>query len=124
MKFNKIYFTLFLILFVVEICISSFLETGFIRHTFGDFLVVIMLYCFFKSFIDLKPIIIGLIVLCIALIVEFLQLTPFLEWLNLQDNTFAKIILGSTFHLSDLLAYTLGFVTILIIENKLNHPNF
>ncbi|MCK0110305.1 DUF2809 domain-containing protein [Flavobacteriaceae bacterium S0825] len=121
MKFSKIYFILFLMLFTIEAYIAYFLKSGFIRHTFGDFLVVIMLYCLFKSFIDLKPITLGLIVLSIAFIVEFLQLTPLLELMNLQDNKTAKIIFGSTFHVSDLLAYTLGIMTTIIIEKKLNN---
>jgi len=121
MKFNKTYFLLFLVLFVIAALIAIYLKTGFIRHTFGDFLVVIMLYCFLKSFIDREPKAIAIIVLFISFSVEFLQLTPFLEWINLKDNTYAKIILGSTFHVSDLVAYTLGIVTVLIIENKLNN---
>ena len=121
MKFNKFYFLLFLILFCIVFCIAYFLKTGFIRHTFGDFLVVIMLYCFLKSFIDIKPIVMALIVLCISFLIEFLQLTPFLEWLNMNDNTFAKIVLGSTFHVSDLIAYTLGVLSIIIVELKLMH---
>lgn len=121
MRFSKTYFILFLILFAIEACIAYFLKSGFIRHTFGDFLVVIMLYCFFKSFIDIKPITLGLIVLSIAFIVEFLQLTSFLEWMSLQDNKAAKIVFGSTFHVSDLVAYTLGIMTTIIIEKKLNN---
>lgn len=121
MKFSKTYFILFLILFTIEACIAYFLKSGFIRHTFGDFLVVIMLYCFFKSFIDIKPITLGLIVLYIAFIIEFSQLTPLLEWLNLQDNKAAKIVFGSTFHVSDLVAYTIGIMTTIIIEKKLNN---
>lgn len=108
-------------LLAIEICIAYFLKSGFIRHTFGDFLVVIMLYCFFKSVFNMKPIQIALIVLLIAFIVEFLQLTPMLNWLNLQDSNIAKIVFGSTFHVSDLVAYSLGVLSILIIENKFNN---
>jgi len=63
----------------------------------------------------------AIIVLFISFIIEFLQLTPFLEWLNLHDNTLAKTVLGSTFQVSELIAYTLGILTVLIIENKLNN---
>jgi hypothetical protein len=65
----------------------------------------------------------ALIVLLIAFIIEFLQLTPFLEMLNLRDNTFAKIVLGSTFHVSDLIAYSLGVLSIIIVELKLKQTN-
>ena len=124
MKFNKFYFLLFLILFSLEFGIAYFIKKGFIRHTIGDFLVVIMLYCFLKSFIDIKPIVMAIIVLLIAFIIEFLQLTPFLEWLNLQNNAYAKIVLGSTFNVLDLIAYSLGVLLIIIVELKRKQTNF
>ena len=77
MRFSKTYFILFLILFTIEACIAHFLKSGFIRHTFGDFLAIIMLYCLLKSFINIKPIPAAIIVLLISFTIEFLQLTPF-----------------------------------------------
>lgn len=121
-KFNPYHFVMFIILLCIETMIAIFLKDGFIRHTFGDFLVVILLYCFFKSFIRGKSFQIALAVCAIAYTIEFLQLTNFLEWLHLKDNTFAKIILGSTFHISDLIAYTIGIISILIFEH-LSHGN-
>ncbi|MFC5195284.1 DUF2809 domain-containing protein [Bizionia hallyeonensis] len=119
LHFNRIYFLGFVILFIIEGLIAYFLKTGFIRHTFGDFLIVILLYCFAKSFINAKPIPVAFAVLLFAFIIEFLQLGNLLEHLKLQNNTFAILILGSTFHVSDLIAYTLGIVTVLIFELKL-----
>ncbi|MCB0461800.1 MAG: DUF2809 domain-containing protein [Flavobacteriaceae bacterium] len=119
MTFKKTYFALFLILLLIEICIAYFLKTGFIRHTFGDFLVVILLYCFLRSFVNIKPIPTAFLVLFISFAIEFLQLTPFLEWMNLQDNYLAKTVLGSTFHISDLVAYTLGVISIVIVESRI-----
>ena len=37
----------------------------------------------------------------------------------LIKNIYAKIILGSTFLITDLIAYSLGVLTVLIIDNKL-----
>jgi hypothetical protein len=71
-----------------------------------------------KSFINIKSIPLAIIVLLISFTIEFLQLTSFLEWIGLQHNTLAKTILGSTFQISDLIAYTLGILTITIIESK------
>lgn len=122
MKFNKHYFLAFLILFCIEALIAIYLKDGFIRHTFGDYLVVILLYCFLKSFIKDKSFHIALAVFIISYAIEFLQLFKLLELLNLQKNSVANIVLGSTFHVSDLIAYTLGIITILIFEN-LNHGN-
>lgn len=120
LQFNISYFVAFIVLFTIEALISIYLKEGFIRHTFGDFLVVILLYCFFKSFIKDREFQVALVVFIISYIIEFLQLTSFLELLNLESNSIAKTVLGSTFHLSDLVAYTLGIISILIFEHLSN----
>ncbi|MCF7560439.1 DUF2809 domain-containing protein [Sabulilitoribacter multivorans] len=119
MKLNKTYLIIAIILLTTEVLIAIYLKTGFIRHTFGDYLAVILLYSIIKSFIPENHFKIAISVLVIAFIIEFLQLTNYLEMLNLQDNYLAKLILGSTFHISDLIAYTLGIITVLIIEYKI-----
>lgn len=117
-KFNRNYFIATWILFSMEVLIAVFLKDGFIRHTFGDYLVVILLYCFFKSFIDAKPIYIASVVLVIAFAIEFLQMANLLEFLSLQNNNLAILVLGSTFQIGDLIAYSLGILSILIFEHK------
>ncbi|PIA82303.1 hypothetical protein BFR04_11120 [Gaetbulibacter sp. 4G1] len=122
LQFNKIYLIIAALLFITEVFIATFFKYGFIRYTFGDYLVVILLYCFFKSFIEVNPFKLAISVLAFAFSIEFLQLINILETLNLQNNHLAKLILGSTFHISDLVAYTLGIITVLIVEYKLqNH---
>ena len=118
--FNKAYFILFLLLFIVEALIATYLKSGFIRHTFGDYIVVMVVYCFMMSFIKLKPIHVAIITFLIAFTIEFLQLTSLLSWLGLESNSLAKLVLGSTFEVTDLLAYLLGIVTVLFIELQLN----
>ncbi|KAA5824067.1 DUF2809 domain-containing protein [Algibacter amylolyticus] len=118
MKLNKTYLLLTILLFTIETLIAIYLKTGFIRHTFGDFLCVILLYCFFKTFIEGHHFKIAVIVLAIAFTVEFLQLTNFLELFNLHNNQLAKLILGSTFQISDLVAYSLGIISVIILEYK------
>ena len=120
-KFNKPFFTLSMLLFFSEVCIATFLTEGFIRHTFGDFLVVILMYCTIRSFMKTKPIYIASTVLIIAFGIEFLQLYNLLEYLNLSDNTLATIILGSTFETSDLVAYTFGIISIYLIDKNLTN---
>lgn len=106
----------------MEVLIAMYLKTGFIRHTFGDFMAVILLYCFFKSFIQENHFKIALSVLLLAFIIEFLQLINILSMFNLQNNHLIKLLLGTTFHFSDLVAYTLGILTVLLFEYKLqNH---
>ncbi|MFV0564661.1 MAG: DUF2809 domain-containing protein [Flavobacteriaceae bacterium] len=119
LTFNKTYAFISLLIFIAEVLIATSLKTGFIRHTFGDFLVVVLMYMGIKSVVNVNPIKLSFIVLVIAFTVEFLQLTPFLKTLGIQDKLWAKLIFGNTFNLTDLAAYTLGILSILIIDIKL-----
>ena len=118
MKFNIRIFTVFILLFTIEVVIALYVKQPFIRFVFGDFLIVIMLYYFFKSFLKAPSLNIALGVLLFAYIIEFLQLTKLLEELHLKNNTFANLIFGNTFSVTDLVAYTFGIITVLIIEKK------
>lgn len=118
MTFNIRSFKLFLSLFLIEILIAIFLKDGFIRHTFGDFLVVILMYYFIQSFVKLKPIYITITVLIISFSVEFLQLIDILNILNIKKNTFTNLVLGTTFQITDLIAYFLGVCTVVLIEKN------
>lgn len=123
LQFNKVYFFSFIGLLIVETAIALFLTNGFLRSTFGDYLVVILIYCFVKSIINIKPLPTAIGVLMFAFTIEFLQLFNILEFLNLKGNKIANTILGSTFHLSDLISYTLGIISILILEYKFHTRN-
>lgn len=120
-QFNKLYFVYFVILLIIEVAIAIFIKEGFIRSSFGDFLVVMLIYCFVNSFIKAKSITIAIGVLIFAFIIEFLQLFQILKSLNLQNNKILATVFGNTFQMSDLIFYTLGVITILIIEYKLWH---
>ena len=122
LQLNKTYLIIAILLFIIEVLIAVFLKTGFIRHTFGDYLVVILIYCFCKSFIKIESFKLGVLVLMFAFSIEFLQLTNFLELLNLQNNHLAKLLLGTSFRVTDLVAYTLGVISTILIENKLQTP--
>ena len=118
MKFNANYFIAFLILLITEILIAIFIKQPFIRYVFGDFLVVILMYCFLKSFIKAASIYIAIFVLIFAYTIEIMQKYNTLALLNLENNKLANIILGNTFEFTDLIAYTLGVITIYIIDKK------
>ncbi|MDD7885354.1 DUF2809 domain-containing protein [Flavivirga sp. 57AJ16] len=116
LKFNKKYLIITLILLAIEILIAIYLKYGFVRHTFGDYLVVILLYYFIKSFIKTTPFIIAIPVLIFSFLIELLQLINILDILNLNNNHLLKLIFGSTFQITDLVAYSLGILSVLIIE--------
>ena len=118
MTFNLKYFLISIILFLSEIFIAKY-TTGFIRHTIGDYLCVILIYAFIKSFVKISDLKTASIVLLIAYTVEFLQLT---NLQNFYPNEYAntlKLVLGTSFSIGDLVAYTLGIISTLLIEHKL-----
>ncbi|WP_411893717.1 DUF2809 domain-containing protein [Winogradskyella sp. A2] len=117
LQFNKYYLVLAHSLFLMEVAIAFIIKTGFIRYTFGDYLVVILLYAIIRGCTNLKVWVSALVVLLIAYLIEMLQLVHFLTYFNLENNPTANLILGSTFQMGDLLAYTLGILTVLIFEH-------
>lgn len=118
LKFNKLYFFMFLIILFMEVGIATFIKGGFIRHTFGDVLAVILLYCLIKSVLNIKPRYASICALIIAYSIEFLQLTSFLKNIGLKNNMIAEIIFGNTFSITDLLAYASGIIIVLIAEKQ------
>lgn len=115
LTFNKNYFIAFIILFLIEVGIAIYFKEGFIRHTFGDFLVVILLYCLFKSYLQGSEVVIVIFTLGITYVIEFLQCTDFLKYLGLAHSKWANLVFGNSFSVQDLIAYTLGVTTVLII---------
>jgi hypothetical protein len=110
-------FLLFAImLFVIEVLIALYVHDSIIRPYVGDYLVVIMMYCFVKAFIKASPFAVAIGVLLLAYLIEFLQYFNFLEAIGLEKNKIARIVLGHGFEWIDLIAYTLGIGTVLWLE--------
>ena len=116
LKFNRQYFILAVLLFVIEILIALFAHDKIIRPYIGDFLVVILIYCFLKSFINTPVLATALSVLILSYVVEILQLFNLIGRLGLQNPGLARVILGSSFEWIDLVAYTIGIGLVLFIE--------
>ena len=116
MRFNKLYFTLTLLLLLIEIFIGTYVHDAVIRPFGGDFLVVILLYCFVKTSLNkpFLPVAIG--VLLFAYTAEGSQYFHLVSWLGLQHSKAAVILLGSTFSWADMLCYTLGIGLVIAIE--------
>ena len=73
LKFERKYFFSAMILFLVEVFIALFVHDNFIRPFFGDVLVVILIYCFIKSFINSPVVVTAVAVLLFAYAIEVLQ---------------------------------------------------
>ncbi|HEY0427434.1 MAG TPA: DUF2809 domain-containing protein [Pyrinomonadaceae bacterium] len=117
--FNKKYLFLTAAIFVVEVCIALFIKDTIVRPFVGDALVVILIYCFFKIFLDVSYWKIAPGVLFFACCIEVLQYFDYVALLHLENNRAISVILGRTFELMDFAAYFAGFLFIILIE-KLN----
>ena len=116
-KFRYRYFIFAVIIFLVEVFIALFVHDEIIRPHIGDLLVVILIYCFLRSFINISVWKMAVFVLIFAYIVEMLQDFKIIEILGLGQYQLAGIIIGTSFSWIDILAYTLGIGIVLIIEN-------
>jgi len=116
--FSLKYFLLTCILMIIEICIALFLHDSFIRPYFGDFLVVILIYCFVRSFLNVSVWKTAITVLLFAWFVEVMQYFQLVQKLGLENNQLARTIIGSSFGWEDMAAYTFGIIAILLLERK------
>jgi len=115
-RFQKNYFLLTLLLFLIEVLIAAYVHDAIIRPYVGDFLVVILLYCFVKSFWNGPTLVVAISVLLFSYTIEILQYFHWVNLLGLQHSRIATIVLGSSFEWIDLIAYTAGIATVLLIE--------
>lgn len=107
-----------LLLFAVEICIALFVHDGFIRPYLGDVLVVILIYCFVKTFVKVAVRKAALGVLLFSFGIEFLQYANIIEMLGLQDNKLARTVIGTSFAWEDLVAYAAGILLVIAVEKR------
>ena len=117
-RFHKTYFLLTVILFITEVLIAIYVRDRFVRPYLGDFLVVMLVYCFIRTFLNLSVMRVAVFTLLFAYVVEFAQYLNMLKALGLEENRLLRIVLGSSFEWGDMLAYTLGVVFIVLIEHS------
>ncbi|PIF63556.1 DUF2809 domain-containing protein [Flavobacterium sp. 11] len=116
LQFNRTYFAFTIFLFLLETVIALFVHDNFIRPYFGDFLVVMLLYCFLKSFLNVSVWAAAGLVLLFSFAIETAQYFNMVEKLGLQHYKIAKVVLGNSFAWMDLLAYVLGILAVISIE--------
>lgn len=121
LRFHKTFFLLTVLLFLVEIVIAFFVHDKFVRPYVGDFLVVIFLYCFFRSFFKTPYGRIALLVLLFSYAIEVSQYFHLIRRLGWQHSRLAILILGNGFAWGDLVAYTLGILLVVGIEKSTPH---
>lgn len=115
-KFNVNYFLIAIVLFITEALIAAFMHDNFIRPWFGDYLVVMLIYCFIRAFMAIPVMPAALFVLLLSYGIEMAQYFNVLDVLGLRNSATANLVLGNYFSWTDILAYSLGVATLIAIE--------
>ena len=112
MKQRIYYLLIFIALFALETLIALTLHGGFIRLYLGDVIVVWVVYCFVQAVLGGRNnhYAVALAVMIFAFAVEFLQAINIVGILGLQDNTFLRTVIGTSFSWGDIVCYAVGTV--------------
>ena len=116
LTFNSRYLLATVIIFVTELGIALFVNDRFVRPFVGDALVVVLIYCFVRIFLNVNYSTAALGVLVFACAIEILQYFDYVRRLGLEDNRVLSTALGRTFEWLDFAAYFAGFLLIIAGE--------
>ncbi|MBT1687090.1 ribosomal maturation YjgA family protein [Dawidia soli] len=116
LTFNKRYGALALVILLIEFLIAGYVHDALIRPYLGDVLVVILLYCFVRTFLSTPVLPTAIGVLLFSYFVELLQYLRIVEVLGLGKSTIARIVIGTLFSWLDILCYTAGIAVVLAVE--------
>ena len=125
--FNKKYLLLTTLIFAIEVFIGLFIRDTLIRPFVGDVLVVVLIYCFLRIFLNNTYWKLAFGVFLFACVIEILQYFDYVALLHLENYRIISIILGRTFEWLDFIAYLTGLLFILAVEkifqSRENHFN-
>lgn len=117
LQFSSKYALLALALFFIEVIIATYLKHfTFIRNYFGDFLVVILLYCMAKTLYPFKAKRLAIGIFIFACLIETLQYFHIADLLNLQKDGIARIVTGTQFGFEDIAMYAGGCVLVWLLD--------
>ena len=113
------------LLLAVELVIGLYMHDRFIRPFVGDLLVVWLIFFLCRSLLitSWPRLLLAVWLFCCA--VEFGQYWRLVEVLHLEQVPLARIVIGATFDGNDLLAYTLGALslyTLLRFQQRRSSP--
>lgn len=100
----------------IEIAIARFVHDDFVRPYLGDSLAVVAVYLALRAVTPLGVVAAVAIAFAFACAIEVGQFFHLVDLLDLGTNWVARMVLGTTFGLTDFLAYAGGAVCVLAIE--------
>jgi hypothetical protein len=91
---------------------------SFIRPFVGDYLVMILIYLFSRTWLkgNDRVQILGVLLFCYS--VEIAQKFNLVQILGLEQYRLARIIIGTHYDVRDLVAYSLAALTLLMFKNN------
>ena len=116
--FRSKYGLLALAFFIIEVLIALYVHDAFVRPFVGDYLVVFLMYCAVFTFWDTHFLNASVTVLMFSYLIETLQYLHFVRYMGWEKHRLIAVVLGTDFSWYDMIAYTLGFLTILIVEYR------
>ncbi len=122
-RFHKTYFFLTILIFIIEVLIALYVRDNFVRPYLGDVLVVILIYCFIRSFFRWPVVPVAIGVLLFAFAIETLQYLNIVERLGLKDSKLANVVIGNSFAWKDMLCYVAGIAVVLAAEYYCKNKN-
>lgn len=108
LKKRIVFFLAFLLFLAIEILIALFVHDHFVRPYIGDVLVVVVLFFLVRILLPEGCRALPLYIFIFAVGVEFLQYFNLVELLELSNNRFMRILLGSVFDFKDIVCYGVG----------------
>jgi hypothetical protein len=105
-----------LCLFLCVAIVVFFGHNPFIRGSLGDVLIVMLIYFLLRAVCGLRPSWTAAIVFMVAILVEIGQHANLIETLGIPENSVTRIVFGSVFAVSDILAYAIGAITAFLLD--------
>lgn len=105
---------IFISIFIIELYIGVYVRDRYIRPYLGDVLVIPLIYSFLNIFIknNYKKLIFQVVIL--AIFIEVLQYFKLVQLLGIK-NKILRIVIGTTYDMSDIFCYILGGVLTYLI---------
>lgn len=105
-----------ILVFLIEVAIALWVRDRFVRPYLGDVLAVILVHLALRALTTLRPVPAALTALAVGVAVEIGQAAGLLNLLGLADNQVARVVLGTSFSVNDLVCYAAGAVIALLAE--------
>ena len=116
MTFRPSYALATIVVLGLEIAIARFVHDDLVRPYLGDSLAVVAVYLALRAVTPLGVAAAVAIAFTFACAIEVGQFFHLVDLLGLGTNRLARIVLGSTFVLTDFVAYAGGALCVLAIE--------